>query len=200
MGKEAFVLKSLSDRLLVDILISGQAAVIPTDTVYGLAARADDKTAVNILYGLKNRREKPGTVIAASINQLVELGIKKRYLSALSDFWPGKISIEVPHSISYLNQNTGRQAFRIVAEKDLIRLLELTGPLLTSSCNQPGKPPARNINEAKKYFGDSIRAYVDGGDLSGRLPSTLIRIVDDAIEVIREGAVKIDESGRITSE
>jgi len=43
----------------------------------------------------------------------------------------------------------------------------------------------------------NVDFYVDGGDLSGREPSTVIRVVDDAIEVLREGAVKIDESGEI---
>lgn len=193
-------LSSLNDRRLIKLLKDKKVAVIPTDTVYGLAAVASDQTAVKRLYGLKNRRQKPGTVIAASIHQLVGLGIKKRYLSAVKDFWPGPISIEIPHGIDYLSQKTGRQAFRIVADKTLMNLLNKTGPLLTTSCNQPSKPPANNIEQARRYFGKTVDVYVDGGDLSGRLPSTLIRIVDDAIEIIREGAVKIDETGRIISE
>lgn len=171
--------------------------VIPTDTVYGLSVVAGNQTAVEKLYRLKDRHSKPGTIIAASIDQLVELGIKRRYLSAVADYWPGAISVEIPHNFDYLSQGTGRQAFRIVADKKLLKLLNSTGPLLTSSCNQPGEPPANNISEAKNYFGDKVDAYVDGGDLSGRKSSTLIRIVDDVVEVIREGAVKIDEAGRI---
>ena len=183
---------------LVDILESGQVAVIPTDTLYGLCAKASSPVATGALYKLKNRDAKPGTVIAASIDQLVELGIKKRYLTAVADFWPGAISIEIAHGVGYLSQETGRQAFRVVADAGVRKLLEKTGPLLTSSCNQPGETPANNVAEAVEYFGNKVAAYVDGGDLSDRQPSTLIRIVDDAIEIIREGAVKIDESGRIT--
>ena len=97
-----------------------------------------------------------------------------------------------------MSQSTGRQAFRVVKEPiDLVRLLEKTGPLVTSSCNPPGEIPAIDIGEAVKYFGGDVDAYVDGGDLSDRKPSTLIRIIDDAIEIIREGSVKIDESGRM---
>src|SRR5690606_15938573 len=136
-----------------------------------------------------------GTVIAASIDQLVELGVKARYLKAVEQFWPNPISIEIPNSINYLNQATGRQAFRVVnGSGDLLRLLKQTGPLLTSSANQPGEPPANNLTEAQAYFGDTVDFYVDGGDLSMQKPSTLIRIVDDAVEVLREGAVKIDET------
>jgi tRNA A37 threonylcarbamoyladenosine synthetase subunit TsaC/SUA5/YrdC len=75
-------------------------------------------------------------------------------------------------------------------------LLRDTGPLLTSSANHPGEPVAATIAEAQKYFGDKIDFYADGGDLSGRQSSTIIRIIDDAIEIIRQGAVKIDETGR----
>lgn len=195
----AKILNTLSDLRLTALLRQGAIGVLPTDTVYGLVCRAADETAVKRLYQVKSRESKPGTVIAAGINQLVELGIKTRYLKAVEQFWPNAISIEIPHQISYLNQATGRQAFRIVKEPAaLVELLKASGPLLTSSANLPKKPPANNIAEAQKYFEDELDFYVDGGDLSDRKPSTLIRIVDDAVEIVRPGAVKIDEStGRI---
>jgi L-threonylcarbamoyladenylate synthase len=173
------------------ILRNGAVGVIPTDTVYGVVARASDQDAVTRLYRLKNRESKPGTVIAADIDQLVELGIKRKYLKAVEDFWPGPVSVEIPHSITYLHQGTGRQAFRIPADDALLALLRITGPLQTSSANQPGEPPAVTIEEARAYFGDSVDFYYDGGNLKDREPSTIIRVVDDAIEVIREGAFKI---------
>lgn len=175
----------------------GSIGVIPTDTVYGVVARVSDQTAVKRLYDLKNRDHKPGTVIAASIDQLVQIGVKKRYLTAVSQYWPGAVSVVIPHRISYLSQEVGNQPFRIPNSKQLEKLLSSTGPLLTSSANQPGQPPANNINEAKKYFGDQVDFYIDGGDMSGHQPSTIIRIIDDAIEIIRLGAVNIDDSGRI---
>lgn len=181
----------------IDVLRGGGIAVILTDTVYGIVCRADNKQAVERLYELKDRQNNPGPVIASSIDQLVDLGIKRRYLTAVSQFWPGRISIEIPHDLSYLNQNTGRQAFRVVDDKDLIKILDKTGPLLTSSANLPAQPTANNIKEAKKYFNGKIDFYLDGGEVKDSKPSTLIRIVDDAVEVVRQGAVKIDETGRI---
>ena len=174
----------------------GAVGVIPTDTIYGLVARAADEEAVARLYELKNRENKPGTLIAANIDQLVELGVKRRYLTAVEHLWPGSISIEIPHQINYLNQGTGRQAIRIPDDETLLNLLSETGPLQTTSVNMPGEPPSVTIEEARTYFNDSVDFYVDGGDLSGREPSTIIRVIDDAIEIVREGAVKIDESGR----
>lgn len=179
------------------ILLGGGLAVIPTDTVYGVVCCAADEGAVSRLYGLKSRTEKPGTVIASSIDQLVSLGIKRRYLTAVSQYWPNPISIEIPHDLGYLSQGTGRQAFRIVKDQKLKNFLEKTGPLLTSSANLPGKQPASNIDEAKLYFTDKVDFYLDGGDIKNSEPSTLIRVVDDVVEVLREGAVKINEKGEI---
>jgi L-threonylcarbamoyladenylate synthase len=174
---------------------NGAVGVIPTDTIYGVVARANDKEAVSRLYESKARENKPGTIIAANINQLVELGIKRRYLTAVADYWPGPVSVIIPCSsdeLNYLHLGANGLAVRIPDDKKLSELLSLTGPLLTTSANLPGQPPASKLAEAKEYFGKNMDFYIDGGDLSNNLPSTIIRIVDDVVEVIRIGAVKIN--------
>ena len=171
--------------------------IIPTDTVYGLVARAVDPKAVKRLYDLKGREGKPGTIIGASIDQLSHLGIKARYLKAVADYWPGPISIVIPcgPELVYLHEGVGSLAVRLPDDDQLAALLEQTGPLLTSSANHPGEPVANTIAEAQEYFGDQVDFYVDGGDLSERQPSTIVRVVDDAIEVLRQGAVEIKNNG-----
>lgn len=190
---------TIDDPELVSLLQHGAVGVLPTDTVYGLVCRAADEVAVRRLYDAKRRENKPGTLIAATTDQLVELGIKARYLKVVEQFWPGAVSVRIPHTLdSYLTDKpTGTVAARIPDDRPLQKLLEQTGALQTSSANIAGEPVATAIAEAQRYFGDTVDFYVDGGDLSGRPPSTIIQIIDDAIEVVREGAVKIDESGRI---
>lgn len=177
---------------------AGAIAVIPTDTVYGVVARAADQAAVQRLYELKSREHKPGTLIAASIDQLVELGIPRRYLTAVEQFWPGAVSVVIPcgPELDYLTQGVQSLAIRIPDDQPLLGLLQRTGPLITSSANQPGEPPATTVAEARNYFGDHVDLYVDGGSLADRRSSTVIRIVDDAIEILRQGAVQLDEYGR----
>ena len=153
--------------------------------------------ATERLYNLKSREGKPGTLIAANIDQLVDLGLKARYLKAVEQFWPGAVSVIIPCSnpaLTYLHQGKYSLAVRIPNHPELLKLLEQTGPLLTSSANYPGEAVANNVKEAKAYFTDRVDFYVDGGDLSSHEPSTVIRIVDDAIEILREGAVKIQEN------
>jgi len=174
--------------------------VLASDTIYGIMARADDHQAAQRMYALKHREHKPGTLIAASIEQLVALGLKQRYLTPVARFWPGAVSVIIPcadDALAYLHQGAQSLAVRIPADEWLLDLLGQTGPLITSSANQPGEPPATTIAEAKAYFNDSIDFYADAGDLSGRAPSTVVRVVDDVLEVLRQGAVHINERGEI---
>lgn len=191
------IVETKSDAEVTSALLKdGAVGVLPTDTVYGLVARAGDQAAVKRLYDLKLREGKPGTIIAANVEQLEELGLKRRYLKAVEQFWPGAVSVIIPcgPELQYLHEGKNSLAVRIPKPQQLLNLLSNTGPLLTSSANHPGEPTAMNIAEAQKYFGDKVDFYKDGGDLSGRAPSTIIRIVDDAIEIIRQGAVKIKEN------
>lgn len=192
------MLKDITHKLQTD----GAVGVIATDTLYGLVARAGDQTAVQRLYAFKKRENKPGTVIAANIDQLVELGIKRRYLTAVEQFWPNPLSVIIPAGpeLDYLHQGKHSLAIRIPKDQRLQKFLLETGPLLTTSANHPGETPASTIAQARDYFGDEVDFYQDGGDLSEHKPSTIIRIIDDAIEVVRPGAVTIDEAGRISNE
>jgi L-threonylcarbamoyladenylate synthase len=184
------IFTSLQSVELQTAIQNGAVGVLPTDTVYGLVCHAQDQSAVARLYDLKSRERKPGTVIAASIGQLAELGVKARYLRAVEQFWPGAVSVVIPcPDLHYVTQGLTSLAVRIPSDPAVQRLLRHTGALLTSSANHPGKPPANNLAEAETYFGDNVDFYVDGGDLSGRAPSTVLRVVDDAIEVLRQGAV-----------
>lgn len=179
----------------IRLLNNGGVGVMPTDTVYGLVARASDPEAVKRLYALKHRDHKPGTVIAASVEQLVKLGVPEDHLNKVKKWWPNPLSVETPlgDNLSYLHQDTGRQGFRVVADETVRGVLEQTGPLATSSANHPGKPGSVNIQEAIDYFDDRVDFYVDGGDLTGRAPSTIIKITDDGnIEIIRQGAIIIE--------
>ncbi|HSX45084.1 MAG TPA: L-threonylcarbamoyladenylate synthase [Candidatus Saccharimonadales bacterium] len=182
----------------VKLIKDGQVGILPTDTVYGLVCSAANMESAAKLYNLKKRQQKPGTIVAANIDQLVNLGFKARYLKAVQHFWPGPISIVIPCvDLAYLHLGEGGVAVRIPSDKEFSKFLQKTGALLTTSANLPDQPTADNIKQAQRYFGKNVDFYIDGGDLSNREPSTVIRIVDDAVEILRQGAVKIDESGKI---
>lgn len=187
--------RDINDKKLISFLHLGRIGILPSDTLYGVVCSASDEESVKRLYTIKNRDKKPGTIIAASIDQLVKLGIKRRYLSAVQGYWPGPVSVIVPTDnpkLGYLDQGVGTLAVRIVADANLVALLEDTGPLMTSSANLPSMEPASTIKKAKEYFKNRVDFYVDGGDLSHRQPSTLIRIIDDNVQILRQGSGMIE--------
>jgi tRNA threonylcarbamoyl adenosine modification protein (Sua5/YciO/YrdC/YwlC family) len=186
-------MRIVSSEVAASELRSGKVGVLATDTVYGIVARAADPAAVKRFYALKQREHKPGTVIAADVDQLIELGLDRRYIDRVKHLWPGALSVETPldDSLAYLHQETGRQGFRVVANQRVADILRVTGPLVTSSANQPGMPPSNTIEEAFGYFGDTVDFYVDAGDRSGGAPSTIIKLTDEGVEVIRAGAVDV---------
>lgn len=192
---------NLDDKQLVAELMSGGVGVLPTDTLYGLVCRAVDTEAVTKLYALKNRENKPGTVIAADAQQLKSLGLSGKHINAASVYWPGPISVllEAGDNLQTLTQSKPELACRVVSgPSQLLNVLSATGPLLTTSANFPGEQVANNLQEAEHYFGQSIDFYVDGGDMSRNTPSTLIRITESGPEVLRAGAGTISTQEEIT--
>lgn len=167
---------------------------MPTDTVYGLVALASDAEAVDRIHQLKHRGGKPGTVIAATAEQLLELGLSSRDIMAAAPLWPGALSIILKpeaDTLPHLHQGLGDFPVRIPADERLQTLLLQTGTLATSSANVASKPPATTIQEAWDIFGDTVDFYIDGGSLADRLPSTIARVTDAGIEVLRDGAVTV---------
>lgn len=187
------IYSSITDPEVIRRLQNGELAVIPGDTVYGVMGQAGRPDLAARLYEAKNREGKPGTLIAANIDQLVTLGLKRRYLVPVEQYWPGAVSVIIPcgPELEYLHLGVGGLAVRIPDDEQLLALLQQSGPLLTSSANLTGQPTAVTVDEARAYFGDTVDFYVDGSDLSGRLPSTIVRVVDDEVEVLRRGAVEI---------
>ncbi len=175
-----------------ELLAQGAVGVMPTDTVYGLVADANNEAAVERFYALKSREQKPGTLIAASTDQLLALGVPQGEIDKVAAYWPNPLSaVLTVNGHTYLHQGVGTLAMRIVADEKIRQLLEQTGSLITSSANQPGEPPATTIDEAFAYFGETIDFYLDGGTIANVLPSTIIRPTDNGVEILRQGGTSL---------
>jgi L-threonylcarbamoyladenylate synthase len=196
LGYLYFNRKKKSDSKVVEILKNGGVGIIPTDTIYGIVASALLPSAVEKIAKIKGRSSSKGyIVLISSIADLNLFGINlsTEAIEFLNRFWPGKVSVEFFSDVpkyKYLRNTESTNAFRFPDNQKLLSILKQTGPLVAPSANLEGQPPAKNIEEAKKYFGDKVDFYEDGGELNS-LPSTLVRLKGDKIEVLREGAVKI---------
>ena len=189
------IFKDLADPQLHALLRDGAIGVLPTDTIYGLVCSAHNKAAVEKLYIIKPRELKPGTIVAASDEQLRDLGIADRHLQKVSNYWPNPLSVVLPvdPSLKYLHLGRDSLAVRIPAHKPFRKLLEQTGSLLTTSANLPDQPPARSLREAQAYFGDSLDFYVDGGAVDNAAASTIARLENDVLRILRPGAYTLQD-------
>ncbi len=174
---------------IVDILKNDGVGVIATDTVYGVVARLLSPTAVERIYEVKHSdSSRPvGTILIANIDQLKGIA-SNEYINKATTYWPGPTSVILPvgDELEYAHKGLSGLPFRIPDNPQLVELLEQTGPLATSSANLPSQPPAVTVDQAKQYFGDEVDFYQDGGDLSDRVPSKIIKILDNGeIQEIR---------------
>ena len=168
------------------VIRAGGIVVIPTDTIYGVVGDALNKETVERIYRLKGRPpEKPFIILISNLNQLNRFGAKLS--EELNKYWPGPVSIilEIKSNLEYLHRETNALAFRMPDKPELLKLIEETGPIVAPSANISAMEPAKNINEAKNYFGEAVDYYIDEGDLN-RKPSALIKIVDDKVKYLRK--------------
>ncbi|MBA3233813.1 MAG: threonylcarbamoyl-AMP synthase [Propionibacteriales bacterium] len=173
--------------------------VLPTDTVYGVAADAFDPVGVRRLLRAKGRgRAKPVPVLIGSADTLRALATNlSPELQALADaFWPGGLTLVCRQQPSLrwdLGDSRSTVALRMPDHEEALALLADNGPLAVSSANLTGQPPATTVAEASAMLGDAIDVYLDSGPTPGQLASTIIDATGDVLVVAREGVVTMDQ-------
>ncbi len=171
-----------SSQNLVSILWQGKVVVMPTDTIYGVVGRALDKGTVERIHEMKKRDpKKPLIVLLGDWRELgkfsIELTSEQKQEIKKKTTEPISFVIDFPNdAFSYLHRGTGTLAVRLPDSREFRDFLLKTGPLVAPSANPEGLPPAKNIEEAKRYFGTSVDFYQDGGEIIGKA-SKLVRLL-----------------------
>ena len=185
----------------VEILKSGGLVVMPTDTIYGVHCVALEKGAIERVYRVRERDQGKPCIILISQTEQIELfgiGVFKRTKKFFQRIWPGKVSIIIPISRSqqekfkFLHRGVGSLGFRMPELGWLRKVIDQTGPLLSTSANLQGMSPAKNVNEARDYFGAKVDLYLDGGELDS-VPSSLAEIENGKLKVLRRGEIDLDK-------
>jgi tRNA threonylcarbamoyl adenosine modification protein (Sua5/YciO/YrdC/YwlC family) len=163
---------------IADALRAGGVALLPTDTIYGLHAVATNVRAVARIRELKERGdEKPFVVIAASVEQLEQLGAI--IPDALREIWPAPLT-------AILASGETTIAARVPDLPWLRALLDRTGPLVSTSANRSGEPPITTPEMLANDFLDALDVVLDSGSRDGQ-PSTIVDFTGYEPRVIREG-------------
>lgn len=176
-------------------LKSGRLVVMPTDTVYGLAADAFDSAAVAGLLAAKGRgRDMPVGVLVGSWHTIEGLVyyVPDAARELIRAFWPGALSLVVQQAPSLqwdLGDARGTVMLRMPLQPVALELLRETGPLAVSSANVSGQPPAATAQLAQAQLGPLVDVYLDGGPSQEQAASTIVDLTGPDPRILREGPV-----------
>lgn len=179
-------------------LADGELVLLPTDTVYGVAADAFTPEAVTALLAAKNRgRAMPVPVLIGEASTLGGLVLEPPEVATTlaQAFWPGGLTLVVEHvpSLAWdLGDAEGTVAVRL-PDDDLARdLLRRTGPLAVSSANRSGRPAATTAQEAAEQLGEHAAVVLDGGPRASSGASTIVDCTGPTPRVLRVGAIPVE--------
>lgn len=174
---------------------AGRLAIVPTDTVYGLATSADGEAAARRLYRAKGRDElQPTALVAADLDALLEAipELRGRPEAIARALLPGPFTLVLPNPAHRYRWLTGPTpdaiGVRVPAVDGVAReVLEGVGVLVATSANLPGGPDPRTVADVPEQLRAEVDVVVDAGELPGS-PSTVIDFTGAEPVVLREGA------------
>ena len=179
-------------------IAAGDLVVLPTDTVYGLAADAFSADAVQRLVGAKGRgRDMPPPVLIGSPATLEALAVEvPTWLRAMTaDLWPGPLTVicrEQPSLNWDLGETRQTVAVRVPDDDVALAVHMATGPLAFSSANVTGEPAATTIDDAERMLGDAVSVYLDAGTSPGGVASTILDVTAPTPRILRDGPIGLD--------
>lgn len=195
-------------------LAADQCVVIPTDTVYGIAANAFSAEAVERLLQAKGRnRTMPPPVLIAHVGVMDGLAddVSDDAHALAQAFWPGGLTLicHAQPSLQWdLGETQGTVALRVPDDQIARELLSAAGPLAVSSANKTGLPAAISVQQAREMLRDKVAVYLDAGPrghvattgssahpVVSRVPeaSTIVDCTGQTPTVVREGIVTVEQ-------
>jgi L-threonylcarbamoyladenylate synthase len=188
----------------VEAIRTGRLAIVPTDTVYGLAANAYSEGPARRLYRAKGRDEiQPTALVMSDVDMLLECVPELRGRAALiaRALLPAQLTLVMPNPARRFQWLAGARPDTIGVRVPLLEgkardLLSRLGAMVATSANLPGGPDPATIDEVPEEIRAAADAIVDVGPLPGT-PSTVIDFTGPEPVVLREGAVSAAEALRL---
>lgn len=182
----------------VAALQRGELVVLPTDTVYGVAADAFSPPAVERLLAAKGRgRDMPVPVLVGDARGLHGLAadVTEQMQALVEAHWPGPLTIIVSAAPSLawdLGETRGTVAVRMPQHPVALDVLSSTGPLAVSSANRTGHPPPATADEAERQLGAAVAVYLEAGSSGDAVASTIVDLTGERPVVRRAGALAVE--------
>lgn len=186
-------------------VLSGDGLVcFPCRRQYSIAASLLSEVAVMRLVQSKRRSEKaPALVFVPDRKTLAEVveSVPASAAPLIDAFWPGQLtmmlepSAQLPSKVlkTLGQKKLGKIGVRIPSPGIPLRLVEaFGGPVLTSSANLSRKTGSHSVSNIRKAFSHTVDLLIDAGDLQPEAPSTVVELVGDSLQVVREGGIPAD--------
>jgi L-threonylcarbamoyladenylate synthase len=184
-------------RAAAHVLTGGGVAAFPTETFYGLAARALDAGAIRKIFALKGRPEsKPLLVLVDSVAMAETVcHLTDRARALMARYWPGALTLVLAarHFVpGALTAGTGTLGLRISPHPVALGLVRTLGaPVTAPSANPSELTPPTTADGVLSYFSDGLDLILDGGPTAGGAPSTVLDATVDPPKILRQGAVLV---------
>jgi L-threonylcarbamoyladenylate synthase len=183
-----------------EVLRDGGLVVLPTDTVYGLAADAFDRIATGRIASVKGRdRRVPLPVFVRSPKQLVGLtpSVPEEAERLMAAYWPGPLTMVLRAEAGMrwdLGETAGTVAVRMPLDEVALAVVRAVGPLAVTGAARSGEPPPTSVDAARAQLGDDVDLYLDGGARSAAgAVSTIVDLSGAAPRILRAGTLPDDE-------
>ncbi|MBQ7275935.1 MAG: threonylcarbamoyl-AMP synthase [Bacilli bacterium] len=187
------------EKLTVDELlnkdINNKIIVFPTDTVYGVGCKIDDRESINKIYQMKARDYfKPFAILTPNKDLSDYVILNNKSKDIMDKYWPGALTIifKKKKTINdFLTANLDTVGFRMPNSKIALTILERFGLLATTSINISGEAPLNNIEDIEREFGEYIDYLVVDKAETSNVSSTVIDCSNECFKILRQGDIKI---------
>lgn len=182
---------------IIDVLNNDGLIIFPTDTVYGIACNSYSDTAIKKLFSAKRRNlDKPISVLTDSISKIDMMvdSINNKERELMDKYFPGNLTIifnKKEHVSNILTSNNSTIGVRIPDNEIALKILSsYPYPLATTSANISGENNGTEISDFIDHFKNTVDIIIDGGKTTD-IPSTIVRVENSEIKVLREGSLKV---------
>lgn len=175
----------------------GELVVLPTESVYGLAADPFSAKAMRALREAKGRGDDlPVGVLVGAVRTVDGLasGVTAVGRALIDAFWPGPLTLvvrEQPTLAWDIASGQGHVSLRMPLHPVALAVLAATGPLAVTSAQRAGSAPPRTCSDAHDQLGDGIALYLDGGETVAEAPSSIVDLTIDPPVLLREGGYSL---------
>lgn len=208
MRTEYIKVEEINERIqeLGKAVISGKNIIFPTETVYGIGANAFDEEACKRIFEVKGRPSKKPLIVlihSVEILEAITCHIGEIETKLMETFWPGPLTIVLPKKkgcriSDIVTAGKDEVSVRMTSSEIGKMLMQESGvPIVAPSANISGNPTGTKMQNIINELGDKVDYMIEAGDITNEMPSTLVKVKNGTIYILRQGKVTKEALERV---